>query len=106
VPQPEEQPFEVILARLFDLAALDVDEVERQFFCATSAWRSWPSEAKFFASSSVFSSKAMKTPGSPESTAARTRNSMARSVLPQPALPHNSVGRPWGKPPPVSSSSP
>ena len=31
---------------------------------------------------------------------------MARSVLPQPALPQISVGRPLGNPPPVISSSP
>ena len=31
VPQPDEQPFQVVLARLLDLAALDVDEVEHQF---------------------------------------------------------------------------
>ena len=33
-------------------------------------------------------------------------NSIARSVLPQPAPPHKSVGRPLGNPPPVISSSP
>ena len=72
------------------------------FFCATSACRSYPSEAKFVASSSACSSKATKTPGSPNSFAPRDRNSMASSVLPHPAPPHSSVGRPWGRPPPVS----
>ena len=58
------------------------------------------------ASSSAVSSKAMNTPGSPNSMAPRTRNSIASSVLPQPAPPQTSVGRPRGKPPPVISSSP
>src|SRR5690348_6934678 len=31
---------------------------------------------------------------------------MASKVLPQPALPHTSVVRPFGNPPPVTSSSP
>src|SRR5579871_529855 len=38
--------------------------------------------------------------------APRTRNSIAVTVLPQPALPHNSVGRPRGRPPSVIWSSP
>ena len=52
------------------------------------------------------SSKAMKTPGSLNSVAPRTRNSMPSSVLPQPALPQTSVGRPCGRPPIVISSKP
>src|SRR6476659_11218858 len=48
----------------------------------------------------------MKTPGSPNWVAPRTRNSIASKVLPQPALPQTSVGRPRGRPPPVISSSP
>ena len=36
----------------------------------------------------------------------RTRNSIASSVLPQPAGPQTSVGRPRGRPPPVTSSRP
>jgi hypothetical protein len=35
-----------------------------------------------------------------------TRNSMDNRVLPQPALPQIKVGRPFGKPPKVISSSP
>lgn len=34
------------------------------------------------------------------------RNSVAKSDLPHPAAPQTSVGRPWGKPPPVISSNP
>src|ERR1039458_7233707 len=48
----------------------------------------------------------MNTPGSPNCTAPRTRNSAANSVLPQPAPPHTSVGRPRGNPPSVISSRP
>src|SRR5947209_474920 len=48
----------------------------------------------------------MNTPGSLNCVAPRTRNSTANSVLPQPAAPHTSVGRPRGKPPSVTSSSP
>ena len=32
VPEPQEEPFQVILARLLDLAALDVDIIEHDFF--------------------------------------------------------------------------
>src|SRR5690349_18843367 len=45
-------------------------------------------------------------PGSPCSTAPRTRKVIAKSVLPQPAPPAMSVGRPLGSPPPVMESSP
>src|SRR2546430_15863665 len=48
----------------------------------------------------------MKTPGSSYSSAPRTRNSRESSVLPQPAPPHTSGGRPRGSPPLVISSSP
>src|SRR5882672_6636199 len=48
----------------------------------------------------------MKTPGSPNCIAPRTRNSAANRVLPQPAPPQTSVGRPRGNPPPVISSRP
>src|SRR5580704_11490843 len=48
----------------------------------------------------------MNTPGSPNCTAPRTRNSAANNVLPHPAPPHTSVGRPRGNPPPVISSRP
>src|SRR5664280_752428 len=75
-------------------------------FCLTKASRSKPREAKLVASSSARSSKAMKTPGSANCAAPRARNSMARSVLPLPALPHTSEGRPAGRPPPVTSSRP
>ncbi len=65
-----------------------------------------PRLATFAAISASVSSKLMKTPGSPKSLAPRTMNSMARSVLPHPALPQTSVGRPSGRPPSVISSSP
>jgi hypothetical protein len=48
----------------------------------------------------------MKTPGSANSVAPRTRNYIASKVLPQTAPPQISVGRPVGKPPSVISSSP
>src|ERR1043166_2028989 len=70
------------------------------------ALKSNPSEATFRVNSSSFSSKAMKTPGSLCSTAPRTKNSMARRVLPQPALPQTRDARPLGNPPSVISSSP
>ena len=57
-------------------------------------------------SSRALSSNIMNTPGSPNCVAPRTRNSIASIVLPQPALPHTSVGRPDGKPPPVMASRP
>ncbi len=105
-PQPDEKPFEVVFARLLDLAPLDAHVVDRQFLPATIASRSKPSERTFCVSSSAVSSKAMKTPGSSNSVAPRTRNSMPSNVLPQPALPQTKVGLPCGRPPPVISSSP
>ena len=52
------------------------------------------------------SSNDMNTPGSSNSSAPRTRNSSASTVLPQLALPQTSVGRFFGNPPPVISSRP
>ena len=75
-------------------------------FRATSRSTSNPSEATLAASSASLSSKDMKTPGSPCSTAPRIRNSIAKSVFPHPGPPHTSVGRPRGRPPPVISSRP
>ena len=68
--------------------------------------RSKPSEATFLARSSAVSSKVMKTPGSSNSVMPRTMNSIASSVLPDPAPPQTSVGRLRGKPPSVISSRP
>src|SRR3990172_8649587 len=76
------------------------------FFRAERSARSKPSDATFCASSLAFSSKDMKTPGSPCSRAPRMRNSMENKVFPLPALPATSVGRPLGNPPPVISSKP
>ena len=61
----------------------------RSIIAATSN----PSEAAFAASSSAVSSKAMNAPGSPKSRAPRAMNSIASSVLPEPAPPHTRVGR-------------
>lgn len=106
MPEPDEEPLQIILTRLLDLAALDMDVLEREFFCAASFPRSKPSERTLAVSSSAVSSNIMNTPGSPNCVAPRTRNSMARRVLPAPALPQTSVGRPAGNPPPVISSRP
>src|ERR1700722_9736383 len=65
-----------------------------------------PSEETFFLMSSEVSSKVISTPGSLNSSAPRTRNSVAKSDLPQPAAPQTSVGLPAGSPPPVISSKP
>ena len=48
----------------------------------------------------------MNMPGSPYRVAPLTRNVIANSVLPHPAAPHTSDGRPAGKPPSVISSKP
>ena len=58
------------------------------------------------ASSSAVSSKAMNTPGSPNCARRARGIPWPSSVLPQPAPPQTSVGRPRGSPPPVISSSP
>ena len=106
VAQADEQPLEVVLARLLDLGALDAHVVDQQLLLgATRRSRSKPSDATFWASSSAVSSKAMNTPGSPISMP-RTRNSTEKRVLPAPALPQTRVGRPRGRPPPVISSRP
>ena len=64
VAEPDEEAVEVVLARLLDLAALDVDVIDGELLLSESSFRSKPSEATFFVSSSAVSSKAMKTPGS------------------------------------------
>ena len=76
------------------------------FRSASSAARSKPSEAPLVASSPAVSSKAMKTPGSPNRVAPWTRNSRAIKVLPHPGPPQTRVVRPRGRPPQVISSSP
>src|ERR1041384_2310434 len=48
----------------------------------------------------------MKTPGSLNIVAPRTRNSIAKRVWPAPALPQTRLARPDGKPPQVISSKP
>ena len=97
VPEPDEQPFEIVFAGLLDLAALDVDVVQHDLLlrCEVLA-ESKPSERTLAVSSAAFSSNIMNTPGSPNCVAPRTRNSMASIVLPQPAVPQISVGRPAG----------
>src|SRR4051812_46829433 len=73
---------------------------------SSQSWsRSQPSEATFWVSSGAVSSKANSTPGSPIA-APRTRNSVASSVLPDPAPPATSVVRPRGSPPDVIASRP
>src|SRR3954447_900175 len=52
------------------------------------------------------SSKAIRTPGSLNSVAPRTRNSRPIIVLPEPGPPQTTVVRPRGKPPPLISSNP
>ena len=104
--QTDKQSFKVIVAGFFNFVALDTNEVQDQFFSRDQIIQIETERATFCASSSAVSSKAMKTPGSPNCVAPRTRNSIAKSVLPQPALPQISVGRPRGSPPPVISSSP
>src|SRR3954471_4605518 len=52
------------------------------------------------------SSKAIRTPGSLNSVAPRTRNSRPIIVLPEPGPPQTMVVRPRGKPPPLIRSNP
>ena len=107
VVEPDEEPFEVVLARFLDLAAFDVDVVDGQLARPRpDSGRSKPSDATSLAISSAFSSNVMNTPGSSNWTAPLTRNVSASSVLPDPGPPQTSVGRPLGSPPRVISSSP
>src|ERR1700730_4992839 len=76
------------------------------FLLSTSDGRLNPSDSTLRLISSPVSSKVIKTPGSPNSVAPRTRNSMANMVFPQPGPPHTMVGRPAGRPPPLISSKP
>src|SRR5579863_7074192 len=76
------------------------------FLRRTKPARSKPSDATLAFNSASVSSKAINTPGSSNCTAPRTRNSAPNSVLPHPAPPQTSVGRPRGNPPPVISSRP
>ena len=107
VAEADEQPLEVVLAGLLDLAPVDLDVIDDELLLGDELGRGRSrGSGRSAASSSAVSSKAMKTPGSPNSAAPRTRNSMPKSVLPQPAPPQTSVGRPRGSPPPVISSRP
>ena len=81
--EPDEQPFEVVLAGLLDLAALDVYVVDDELALASSIWsRSKPERgARWRPGPPAVSSNAMKTPGSSNCSAPRTRNSMANKRL-------------------------
>src|SRR6195952_5837492 len=73
---------------------------------ATSPLRLYPSDATLAARSSARSSKLMNTPGSLNLTTPFTRKVAPNRVLPLPAAPQISVGRPVGKPPKVMASKP
>jgi len=83
-----------------------VNVIEHDFLRRARPAKLKPSDATLLFNSASVSSKDMNTPGSPNCTAPRTRNSAANSVLPQPGPPQTSVGRPRGNPPPVISSRP
>jgi len=104
--ETDEESLQIVIAGLVDLAAFHANVIEGQLFFIRQFIQVETSERTFCVSSAAVSSNAMKTPGSPYWVAPRTRNSMARRVLPAPALPHTRVGRPRGSPPPVISSSP
>ena len=107
VAQADEEAFEVVLAGLLDLAPLDVDEVHQQLVLLGQILQVEPEGADVLGELlGGLLEGSRTTPGSPNSVAPRTRNSIASSVLPQPAPPQTSVGRPRGSPPPVISSSP
>src|SRR4029077_11918001 len=76
------------------------------FLRLASSRKSKPSDATLASSFASVSSKSMHTPGSPYRTAPCTRNSIANKLLPHPVLPHTRVTRPFGRPPPVTSSNP
>ena len=104
--ETKKQAVEIPVARLLHVAVHQRHVVEHQRPSASSWARSNPSDATFDRRSSMVSSNATNTPGSSNSGIPRTRNSIAISVLPHPAGPQTSVGRPRGRPPPVTSSSP
>ena len=106
VVQPDEQPFQIVLAGLLDFGALDPDVLDRQALATdeVDAGRSRASRTLSTRSCSV-SSKVTKSPGSPI-FAPCVRKARAKSVLPHPGPPHTSVGRPSGTPPSVISSNP
>src|SRR5215475_12691889 len=76
------------------------------FLSAMRRPRSYCNELTFLIRSAGRSSNVMNTPGSLKRVAPLCRNVTANSVLPQPAAPQMRVGRPAGRPPAVSSSSP
>ena len=106
VAQADEQALQIVLAGLFDLAALDIDEIQGEQLLFFQVRQVEAQGGDVLGQFLRVSSKDMKTPGSRNSVAPRTRNSMASRVLPQPAPPQTRVGRPLGRPPPVISSSP
>jgi hypothetical protein len=106
VAEADEQALEVVLAGLLDLAALDVDEVERDLLLPHQLVEVEAERAHVGGELGGALLEGHEDPGSPSSVAPRTMNSAASIVLPQPAPPQTSVGRPRGTPPPVISSSP
>ena len=65
VAEADEEAFQVVLPGFFDLRAFYVDVIDGELLLLrTSPSRSKPREETFVVSSSLVSSKAMKTPGS------------------------------------------
>ena len=109
VAEPDEQPFEIVFAGLLDLAAVDLDVVDRRLLARATSWsRSNPSERDVLRPGPRrVSSNAHEHAGLAEVRGAARPGTHARAAsCRSPAPPQTSVGRPRGKPPPVISSSP
>jgi len=104
--EADEQSFKVVLSSLLDLASLDTDVIYDYFFARFKVFKIKTQGSNVLSQFPAVSSNDIKTPGSSYWSAPCTRNSIAKRVLPLPALPHTSVGRPFGSPPNVISSSP
>ena len=104
VLEPDEEAVEVVLARLLDLVPLHRHELEHQLLLGDQPVEVEAERADV--GGQLFRRFLEGDEDAGLATAPRTRNSRPRTVLPHPARPLTSVGRPRGRPPCVSSSSP
>ena len=106
VLQPDEQPLQVVLAGLLDLAALDAHVVDDELALVDQLVEVVAERGQIAGELLAVSSKVIRTPGSPNCTIPLSRKLAASRVLPEPAPPQTNVGRPAGRPPLVISSRP
>ena len=106
VVEPDEQALEIVIAGFLDLAALDAHVVDDELLVGDQARHVVAERGDVGGEIIGRLLEAHEDAGLAVERAPLTRNVMPNRVLPQPAAPQMSVGRPAGRPPSVISSRP